>query len=84
MQDDFSGWKEGVSGENRYVGREAGGRLCRRVCGLLVIACSTNKGAPKLNPRPLACFNRFPGMRKDDGGRLIDPLGGAAQQVLRD
>lgn len=50
-----------------------------RVCGLLSIACSTIKGAPKPNPRPLACFNT----RKDDGGRLIDPLGGDAQQVLR-
>ena len=55
-----------------------------KVCGLPVSDCSTDRRAPKLNPRPLAHVNRFPGHEEGRWGRHIDPLGGAAQQAQRD
>lgn len=42
-----------------------------RVCGLPIDTCSTDKGPPKLSPRPVACFNRFPEVGWGCG-RLID------------
>lgn len=57
------------SGDNRCVGRDARGRLCRRVCALPVSRCSADKGAPKLNTRPLACFNRFPWQEEGRWGK---------------
>lgn len=36
---------------------------------LLVSRCSADKGAPKLNPRPLACFNRVPWQEEGRWGK---------------
>lgn len=61
------------SRENRCVGRDAGGRLCRKGLWYPGQCPLTRQGAPKPNPRPLACFNKFPGHEEGRWGKAHKP-----------
>lgn len=62
------------SGDNRLWEEMPEADFVGRVCALPPVSrCSADKGAPKLNPRPLACFNRFPWQEEGRWGKAHRP-----------